>query len=64
MLERLCCLNKLFAITRDNAENNDTLVKHLYKKLLTLYSNSSTLCNLDNVDFDSFFEEAKLLMQF
>jgi hypothetical protein len=64
MLERLRCLNKLLAITRDNAENNNTLVEHLYKKLLTLYSNPSTLCDLDNVDFDSFFKETKPLMQF
>jgi hypothetical protein len=64
MLERLRCLDKLLAITGDNAENNDTLVEHLYEKLLTLYSDPSTLCDLDNVDFDSFFEEAKPPMQF
>jgi hypothetical protein len=36
-------LQKLLAITADNASNNDTLVKHLYHQLLILFDNEADL---------------------
>jgi len=38
-LNHLGVLEKLLAITADNALNNNTLVKHLHRQLLTLFDN-------------------------
>ena len=38
-LKKFKVLNKLFTITADNTDNNDTIVKALYRKMLTLYDN-------------------------
>jgi hypothetical protein len=38
-LKKFKVLNKLFIITADNTDNNDTIVKALYRKMLTLYDN-------------------------
>ena len=43
-LDQLGVLQKLLAITADNASNNDTLVEHLHRRLLTLFD--------DEVDLD------------
>jgi hypothetical protein len=40
------------------------LVEHLYERLLTLYDDPSTFRNLDYINFDTIFEEAKPPMQF
>jgi hypothetical protein len=37
-LKKFKVLNKLLMITADNANNNDTIVKALYRKMLTLYN--------------------------
>jgi hypothetical protein len=36
-LEQLRVLQKLLALTTDNASNNDTLVEHLHRQLLTQF---------------------------
>ena len=38
-LNQLGVLKKLLAITADNASNNNTLVEHLHRQLLTLFDN-------------------------
>jgi hypothetical protein len=37
-LKRIKILKKLIAITGDNATNNDTLSRHLYKKMSCIYN--------------------------
>lgn len=53
-LNRLGVLQKLLAITVDNALNNDMLVKHLYDQLLEQFN--------DKVDLE--FGNAQPIMQF